>query len=35
LVTSEEIVTDRLVWAVAPDAPDLVIELEDVFARVG
>ena len=27
-----EIVTDRLVWAVAPDAPALVIELEDVFA---
>ena len=30
-----QIVTDRLVWAVAPDAPDLVIELEDVFAGVG
>jgi Uma2 family endonuclease len=30
-----EIVTDRLVWAVAPDAPELDIRLEDLFAPTG
>ena len=27
-----EIVTDRLTWRVAPDAPELVIELQNLFA---
>lgn len=29
-----EIVTDRLTWRVAPDAPELLIELDEVFERV-